>query len=129
MKRLASKVVGVLFFLLGLAAQQASAHGTHIWFLSPDQNAAVQESVTFEVEAPYAKNQYIHLSVTKEGETKPRWEGLVELRDKQYSVRVDVRDWLKGRYRAEVILLGALVQHPISRDFVIGAAAHSRSGQ
>lgn len=52
----------VLFLVLGLATQQVAAHGTHIWFVSPEQNAAVPDSVTFEVEAPYAKNRYIHLA-------------------------------------------------------------------
>ena len=44
---------------------------------------------------------------------------LVELGGKRYSTWLDVKDWIKGRCRAEVLLLGALVQYPISRDFVI----------
>jgi len=119
MNKMVTMAVVGLFFVLGLPAQQAAAHGTHIWFLSPEQNATVQNSVTFEVTAPYAKNHYISLIVTREGETKPIWEGLIELKDKMYSAQVDVSGWGKGKYQANVILMGAIFQHPVSRDIFI----------
>ena len=96
---------------------RAIAHGTHIWFLSPAQNATVSGQVAFVVEAPYAKNTYIDLRITPKGGQEPIQQGLVSLADKKYSAVIDVSRWPKGIYRAEVVLLGGLVQHPVSRDF------------
>lgn len=119
MNRLMVTTFFSVFLGTSLLLQQAAAHGTHIWFVSPEQNAAVEKSVVFEVKAPYAKNRYIHISVTREGKEKPAWEGLVPLGDKKYTIEVDVSDWEKGKYKADVTLLGGLVQHPLWRDFVV----------
>ena len=119
MRKVVVKSFFVSLLVLALTAQQAVAHGTHNWFVSPEQDASVRDRVTFEVEAPYARNHYIHLSVTREGETKPTWQELLELHDKTYSTRVDIQDWAKGKYRAEAILLGALFQHPVRTSVVI----------
>ena len=115
-------------FLLGLiglcviallSSQPVAAHGTHIWFIQPKQDDVVDGLVSFEVEAPYAKNHYINLKITPEGASEPVWEGLVELVDKRYATKIDTHGWKSGKYQAEVILLGALVQHPVALHFSI----------
>ena len=116
------KVFGTFLFL-GLSIQQASAHGSHIWFVTPEENtvfeAGVQNAITFELEAPYSKHRYINLKITKDGEPEAVWEGLVELGNKVYSVQIDLSEWNKGSYKAEVLLVGDIVQYPLSLDFVI----------
>ena len=120
MKKVALEAALVLSLLCFSAlAPNAFAHGGHIWFVSPEQNSAVEGTVTFEVAAPYAKNRYIHISVTKEDKQEPVWEGLVTLGDRKYSLRVDTKDWDKGNYTAEVTLVGGIFQHPVRRDFVV----------
>ncbi len=114
---LAAFLGAAMCFLLPL--ERAIAHGTHIWFVSPPQNASVTGQVAFVVEAPYAKNTYIHLRITRKGDEKPIEQGLVTLANKKFSTVVDVSSWPKGAYRAEVILLGGLVQHPVLRDFIV----------
>lgn len=109
----------VLFIGFSVFSQTTFAHGTHIWFVLPEQDASLQNNVMLVVEAPYAKNRYIHLRVTKEGEDKPTWEGLITLADKKYSTQIDIKEWSKGKYKAEVVLMGGLVQHPVRRDFVV----------
>ena len=116
------KVFGVLLFL-GLSAQQVSAHGSHIWFVIPEENtvfkSGVQNVITFKLQAPYSKHRYISLKITKDSQPEAVWEGLVELGNKVYSVQIDISQWSKGSYKAEVLLLGDIVQHPLSLGFVI----------
>ena len=95
------------------------AHGKHIWFVSPEQNAKVREKVTFQVTAPYAKNHYIHLSISSEENSTSVWESLIELHDKAYTAQIDTSNWKKGKYKAEVLLMGGLVQHPVYRYFTV----------
>jgi len=119
MKKLAMAAFLAAAMCLALPLQRASAHGTHIWFVSPQQNASVAGRVEFVLEAPYAKNRYIHLRIIRMGAEKPAAEGLVPLDNKKFSTVIDVTGWVAGAYRAEATLLGALVQHPVIRDFFV----------
>lgn len=115
----ASGICSALLIGLFSSLPVALAHGTHIWFVSPLENAVLHDKVLFVVEAPYARNHYIYLTVSKQGDATPAWQGLVTLEDKKYTMRLNVSGWSRGRYSAEVILLGALVQHPVRRDFYL----------
>ncbi|MDG0980169.1 MAG: hypothetical protein P8O79_10600 [Halieaceae bacterium] len=116
------RIVGVIFALLlafALPTEHAAAHGDHIWFVLPEENAIVSGVLTFEVQAPYARNQHIHLSITKADGTVPIWQDLVERGADKYSTTVDTSTWGEGVYSAEVVLLGALFQHPMKRRFTV----------
>lgn len=113
------RVLAALCIIVAFNAQHSAAHGDHIWFVSPKKNASVTNDVMFKIEAPYASNKYIHLKVTKAGQTMPALKTLVELNDQKYTIKVDVRNWISGEYKAEIVLLGALFQHPVSRKFVV----------
>ncbi len=98
----------------------AHAHGTHLWFLSPENGVVVHDRLTFDVEAPYARqNKYLHILVTRQCDAVEVWKELVERSGSNYTVSVDVSTWPKGTFRADVTLLGALVQHPVSRTFSV----------
>lgn len=108
MKKLILMVCLAVFLACTALSAPAAAHGTHIWFVSPEPGTVIEKTALLEVKAPYAKNRYIHLRITREGDEQPTWKGLVALADHKYTAQVDVTGWEKGTYK-----------HPVTTEMVV----------